>query len=103
VQGLSAEASGYPGGAAVADEVGAGLPAVSGVEEPHGGDLGGLLVRVLLHARVEGVPCLRRRRRARASRQQRKAGEEGEGSGEGGREGGREGGGAGTGLRGYTL
>jgi len=51
----------YPGGAAVADEVGAGLLAVGGVEEPHGGDLGGLLVRVLLYARVEGIPCLQRR------------------------------------------
>jgi len=48
----------HPGGAAVADEVGAGLLAVGGVEEPYGGDLGGLLVRVLLHARVEGIPRL---------------------------------------------
>lgn len=51
----------YPGGAAVADEVGAGLFAVGGVEETHGGDLGGLFVRVLLYARVEGISCLRRR------------------------------------------
>lgn len=47
-----------PGGAAVADEVGAGLFAVGGVEETHGGDLGGLFVRVLLYARVEGISCL---------------------------------------------
>jgi hypothetical protein len=48
----------YPGWTAIVDEVGAGLLAVGGVEEPHGGDLGGILVRVLLHARVEGVSCL---------------------------------------------
>jgi len=48
----------HPGGTAVADVVGAGLLAVGGVEESHGGDLGGLLVRVLLDARVEGIPCL---------------------------------------------
>lgn len=48
----------HPGGAAAVDVLGAGLLAVGGVEEPHGGDLGGLLVRVLLHARVEGVSGL---------------------------------------------
>jgi hypothetical protein len=48
----------YPGWAAVVDEVGAGLLAIGGVEEPHAGDLGWILVRVLLHARVEGISRL---------------------------------------------
>jgi hypothetical protein len=39
-------------------EVGAGLLAVGGVEDPNGGDLGGLLIHVLLHAHVEGVSHL---------------------------------------------
>jgi hypothetical protein len=62
----------YPGGAAAVDVLGAGLLAVGGVEEPHGGDLGGLLVRVVLQARVEGVSGLggskrlRQRRRGRS-------------------------------------
>jgi hypothetical protein len=50
----------YPGGAAGVDVLGAGLLAVGGVEEPDGGDLGGLLVGVVLQARVEGVPGLGR-------------------------------------------
>lgn len=42
------------------DEMGTGGLALGGIEEADGGDLGGLLVGLLLQARVEGVPRLRR-------------------------------------------
>jgi len=48
----------HPGGAAAVDVLGAGLLAVGGVEEPHVGDLGGLLVGVVLQAGVEGISGL---------------------------------------------
>ena len=61
----------YPGGAAAVDVLGAGLLAVGGVEEPHGGDLGGLLVRVVLQAGVEGVSGLGGSKRLRQQRRRR--------------------------------
>jgi hypothetical protein len=60
----AARRSGYPGRAVAVCEVGAGLLAVGGVEDPNGGDLGGLLIRVLLHAHVEGVSHLAEARSA---------------------------------------
>lgn len=48
----------YPGRAALGSELGAGGLALCGIEEAHGGDLGGLLVRLLLQAREEGIPRL---------------------------------------------
>jgi hypothetical protein len=60
----AARRSEYPGRAAAVGEVGAALLAVGGVEDPNGGDLCGLLVRVLLHARVEGISRLAETRSA---------------------------------------